>query len=89
MNSELQNASRYRTWKENRGKQNQDNTNDKLATVIPNGDVFLSTTRRYTAIASASSFRMGFTNDGYKHGSRYERVPSRAQDYWKVVAFFV
>ena len=50
---------------------------------IPNGDVFLSTTRRYTAITSASPFRMGFTNAGYNHGSRYERVPPRAQDYWK------
>ena len=56
---------------------------------ISNGNVFLSTTRRYIPITSASSFRMGFTNDGYKHGSRYDRVPSRAQDYWKVVAFFV
>ena len=82
-NSDICNASRYRTRKENRGKQNHDNTNDKLATVIPNGDVFLSTTRRYTAITSASPFRMGFTNAGYNHGSRYERVPPRAQDYWK------
>ena len=42
---------------------------------IPNGDALLSTTRRYTAITSASPFRMGFTNAGYNHGSRYERVP--------------
>ena len=55
---------------------------------IPNGDVFLSTTRRYTAITSASPFRMGFTNAGYNHGSRYERVPPRAQDYWKVFRIF-
>ena len=114
MNSETRNATRYRrTRKENRGKQNRDNTIDKELTLmsmdhtnliasktthhrlphgrptqkaclnckpfrmgaIPNGDVFLSTTRRYTAIASASPFRMGFTNAGYNHGSRYERVP--------------
>ena len=55
---------------------------------IPNGDVFLSTTRRYTAIASASPFRLGFTNAGYNPGSRYERVPPRAQDYWKVFRTF-
>ena len=42
---------------------------------IPNGDALLSTTRRYTAITSASPFRVGFTNAGYNHGSRYERVP--------------
>ena len=47
------------------------------------------TTRRYTAITSASPFRMGFTNAGHKHGSPYERVPPRAQDYWKVFALFV
>ena len=64
-------------------EQHHDNTNEQLATVIPNGDVFLSTTRRYTAIASASPFRLGFTNAGYNPGSRYERVPPRAQDYWK------
>ena len=28
---------------------------------------------------------MGFTNAGYKHGSRYERLPPRAQDYWKIL----
>ena len=56
---------------------------------IPNGYIFLSPARRYTAITSASPFRMGFTNAGHKHGSPYERVPPRAQDYWKVFALFV
>ena len=55
---------------------------------IPNGDALLSTTRRYTAIASASPFRLGFMNAGYNPGSRYERVPPRAQDYWKVFRAF-
>ena len=127
MNSETRNATRYRrTRKENRGKQNRDNTIDKELTLmsmdhtnliasktthhrspqgcstqraclnckpfrmgaIPNGDVFLSTTRRYTAIASASPFRLGFTNAGYNPGSRCARVPPRAQDYWKVFRVF-
>ena len=34
MNSEIQNASRYRTRKENRGKQNRDDTTDKELTIM-------------------------------------------------------
>ena len=34
MNSEIQNATRYRTRKENKGKQNRDNTTDKELTIM-------------------------------------------------------